>query len=589
MTHLRLAGLLIALAVSGSWPGVSRASGPVGVEPGQNTDLSGLQIAQQGFRGCEPNCGFFSGGQRPEEPGGAAHFFRTLDRNGDSKVSRNEFKGPARAFDLMDADGDGLVTRDEFNTFKQRREGNELPSPAIAADGPKLPAVVTHAHLAADTDRGNGDMDWKGAANNALATMDKFGIRTAVILPPPLPPDRSDDSLIDGFFEIARQHPDRFAVAGGGASLNGMIQRTRPDRVSERLRQRFTERAEELVRRGAVGFGEMTALHFSLFQGHPFEESPPDHPLFLLLADLAARHDIPIDLHMEAVAQEWPVSDQLHRRGNSNPERVSANIAAFERLLAHNRRARIIWVHVGMDSTGHRTVDLTRRLLRENANLFISITSNQLAEGEDWFFKPGTGLNPRWRALILEFPDRFMIGTDTFFQPDSPLRKMPDRTPFALGVTGGSALPPEVRRKVAFANAERLFKLKGAQVPDDAVAARAAPPRPPAPPRFLGEAEIRRTVIGNTLNFDAPSNGKNTFVYFAADGTAETRVAGQGAGPIRKRWFFNPKGLLCRTVGKQNRNHCTRVQSTSDSQTLTMRNQKVQYPATVLSGRKFTR
>ncbi|MEK9777060.1 MAG: hypothetical protein VW339_13105, partial [Quisquiliibacterium sp.] len=246
-----------------------------------------------------------------------------------------------------------------------------------------------------------------------------------------------------------------------------------------------------------------------------------------------------------------------------------------------------IWVHVGMDLTGERTTDLTRRLLRENANLFLSITGHQIAEGNDWFFKPGTGLNPRWRALILEFPDRFMIGTDTFFQPDNPMNKMPDRTALALGVTAGAGLPPDIKRKLAFENAQRLFKLKGPEEPERM--ARPAPIRRPAPPRFLSEEEIRKTVIGNTLNFDAPSNGKNTFVYFSADGTAETRVGGQGAEPVRKRWFFNAKGMLCRTFGEKNRNHCMRVQSTSEPQTVTMRNQTVQYSATVLSGRSFTR
>ena len=167
-------------------------------------------------------------------------------------------------------------------------------------------------------------MDWAGATKNALARMDEHGIRTAVIMPTPMHPDRSDDSLIDGFFAAARKHPDRFVVAGGGASLNGMIQRTRPDRVSKRVREQFTQRAEELIGKGAVGFGELTALHFSLFSGHPFEETRPDHPLFLLLADIAAEHDVPIDLHMEAVAHDWPVSDRLQRVSRANPDQVAS-------------------------------------------------------------------------------------------------------------------------------------------------------------------------------------------------------------------------------------------------------------------------
>ncbi len=57
---------------------------------------------------------------------------------------------------------------------------------------------------------------------------------------------------------------------------------------------------------------------------------------------------------------------------------------------------------------------------------------------------------------------------------------------------------------------------------------------------------------------------------------------------IRKRWFFNAKGMLCRTVGPQDRNHCTRVQTTDDADILTLRNQRVNYRATVLSGKKLS-
>ncbi len=31
---------------------------------------------------------------------------------------------------------------------------------------------------------------------------------------------------------------------------------------------------------------------------------PPDHPLFLVLAEVAAKYGIPIDLHMEAVPEK---------------------------------------------------------------------------------------------------------------------------------------------------------------------------------------------------------------------------------------------------------------------------------------------
>ena len=49
------------------------------------------------------------------------------------------------------------------------------------------------------------------------------------------------------------------------------------------VQKKFKERAEELLREGVIGFGEMTAEHFDGFT--PYQYAPPDHPLYLLLAD----------------------------------------------------------------------------------------------------------------------------------------------------------------------------------------------------------------------------------------------------------------------------------------------------------------
>ena len=40
--------------------------------------------------------------------------FKSMDKDGDGKVSRDEFTGPKPRFDVLDRDGDGLVTEQEF-------------------------------------------------------------------------------------------------------------------------------------------------------------------------------------------------------------------------------------------------------------------------------------------------------------------------------------------------------------------------------------------------------------------------------------------------------------------------------------------
>lgn len=54
---------------------------------------------------------------------------------------------------------------------------------------------------------------------------------------------------------------------------------------------------------------------------------------------------MPIDIHMEAVPDDMPLP--LGLNPSHNPGILKANISAFERLLSHNRKAKIIWAHAG--------------------------------------------------------------------------------------------------------------------------------------------------------------------------------------------------------------------------------------------------
>lgn len=109
-------------------------------------------------------------------------------------------------------------------------------------------------------------------------------------------------------------------MLAGGATLNPIIQAAgQQNDIEPALREPFLETTETMVAEGAAGFGELTALHFSFNNTHPFEMVRPDHPLFLLLSDVAGRNGVPIDFHMEAVAEGMAVPDQLRDRSASNP------------------------------------------------------------------------------------------------------------------------------------------------------------------------------------------------------------------------------------------------------------------------------
>lgn len=522
---------------------------------------------------------------------------RKFDRDHDGKVSREEFAGPPERFAKFDIDGDGFATKGELETFFAARTRVTQGAPGAAENDPlaawyaNLPVILTHTHIWPSAKRRENFDDWDGATRNGLKLLDDNGIRAAIVMPTPSPMRNSDLSFFDGLLRATRKYSDRFKLAGGGKSLNGMIGGIRPEYVDDNVRRRFIARAEELIRKGAIGFGETTALHFSQFEGHPFEEAPPDHPLYLLLADLAAKHDVPLDIHMEAVTHDWTVSDDLRKRGRINPGMVNENIAAFERLLAHNPTARIIWVHLGVNNTGQRSPELMTRLFRKYPNLYASISGGHRFTRTDRLIVPGAGLDPRWRAFFLEFSDRLMIGSDAFFQPEQPRHKMPEFLASTIRLVRSTKfLPPDVARKVAFENAQRVFKLDLIKLDDVPLPDRTPSTSAPLENKRAGtlaEAEIRRILIGNTISFQAPRDQRTMFVYLAEDGSAVIRSSDDPALRPTKNWFFKDGGVFCRTVGPQNRDHCAEVVAGPGDDTVEFVLPTRRYTAKVLAGRQL--
>ena len=322
---------------------------------------------------------------------------------------------------------------------------------ASAADAQDRPAaavaiVDTHAHLIRSR-RGSST----AAAGQALRAMDEFNVEKTILLPPPFPPNHPGTYGRGEIEPVVRDDPRRFAFVAGGESLNPMIHALAPNEVTPEHVRRFQQEAAAIAAAGAVGFGELAAEHFSSGRSrHPYESARPDHPLLLVLADIAAQNAMPIDLHMEAVPQDMEMPDRWRGRGG-NPERLRENISGFERLLAHNSKARIVWAHCGWDLTGERTVPLMRSLLDKHPNLYMSIKLDPRGSRRTSPLTPDGVLRPEWVALFRAFPDRFVIGSDQFFDQGT------ERLALARQLV--DALPPDIARLLASENAEQLYRL----------------------------------------------------------------------------------------------------------------------------------
>ncbi len=295
--------------------------------------------------------------------------------------------------------------------------------------------------------------------------MDRLGIRKAIILPPPqvISQDWYD---YPAFVHALRKYPDRFSFLGGGGKLNTELHKySDPSSVTEDVKRTFADQAEQIIRDGAIGFGEIASLHLSAVPGHPFEFVPADHPLLRVLADVAAKFNLPIDLHMDAAVDE--ISTPPRFKDGDNPPILPPTIGPLRRLLEHNPNAKIVWAHGGSDPLGSMSSALVGDLMDEYSNLYVSL--RVVGGGAPMHNKLlGFGdLVPEWLNILNRHSDRFVIGSDSFFVSPN-LRGSGPGIRFAqtnvpkLRATRHflSLLPPSVARKIARHNAVRIYGLK---------------------------------------------------------------------------------------------------------------------------------
>jgi predicted TIM-barrel fold metal-dependent hydrolase len=279
------------------------------------------------------------------------------------------------------------------------------------------------------------------SAASLLSAMDARGIAGTLLSPPPTTRGY-DGTEIYGSVELSavvRQAPERLAFAAGGDGLNQMLQQTAASSVTAELLARFRTEALAIARAGAAAFAELGAEVFAAGKnmpgGHTHQTSPADHPFLLALAQIAADFAMPIGLHMEAIVA-----------GAGQAE----NITGFERLLAANPRTRIVWLHAGWDRTGQRSASLMQTLLQEHPNLFMALKSDHLGNTANAPLEAGGQLKPDWLALLSAFPDRFVLGSDQFYdrrlERINNVRRIVDALPADLARQIGRENPPKIYR-----------------------------------------------------------------------------------------------------------------------------------------------
>lgn len=144
--------------------------------------------------------------------------------------------------------------------------------------------------------------------------------------------------------------------------------------------------------------------------------------------------DLPVVRRVVQLARERRLA--LHSHSDAD---------AVERQFRQDPSARILWAHSGFDAPAN-----VRAMLRRHRNLWCDLafrSDHALVDGQRG------KVEPAWREAFLEFPDRFMVGTDTF---------TPERWFYVVEHARWSRmwladLPPEVAEAIAWRNGERLF------------------------------------------------------------------------------------------------------------------------------------
>jgi hypothetical protein len=118
------------------------------------------------------------------------------------------------------------------------------------------------------------------------------------------------------------------------------------------------------------------------------------------------------------------------------------DLEGLELILTEAVDTDVIWAHAGFDEP----ISTLRRLLDQNPHLWLELSYREgIAEDGR--------LAPAWRQFFSEYPQRFLVGTDTW----SP-RRWAEITDLAAEARHWLAqLPADIAEYIAYRNADRLF------------------------------------------------------------------------------------------------------------------------------------
>jgi predicted TIM-barrel fold metal-dependent hydrolase len=243
---------------------------------------------------------------------------------------------------------------------------------------------------------------------------------------------RDSDSVA---LKFSQENPSRFIPFGGNEPIRQFTNREgeRAWTLQSAAVVDYLTQLETAVREKRYkGIGELVA-NSTYSRSDKAAKYPADSPLMRRLWALSAKYAVPLSVHLDAAP------DSLEQ---------------MERLLASDRAGTWIWAHTGWLPVANPA--LLRRLLQAHPNLFCELSGREsirrIYRGDP--IDNDRVLKPEWKALLEDFPDRFVIGTDV---DPATMAAYAEEIGYWRGIL--LQLSPPTAAKVAHGNAERLLKL----------------------------------------------------------------------------------------------------------------------------------
>jgi hypothetical protein len=226
---------------------------------------------------------------------------------------------------------------------------------------------------------------------------------------------------------IAWAGQDEFNTAFFSGGISEMLN---PDNF---ILARLYKQSEEDLRDGViVGIGEIFINNRNSNPKSNFRRKGQVDALGIRkFFDLVAKYDGFLAFHMDA---------------------DSSSMAELGKLLASNRKGRVVWNHCGSASS----VSEMRSMLDKNSNLFCELSYRYppINKQSSRNIFDSSGIHSSWCQLMEDHSDRFMVGTDAH---DG------DEFEAAIKTVRQGLLPslkPATARRIAYQNAQRLFGFK---------------------------------------------------------------------------------------------------------------------------------